>query len=447
MSRRAGNPRLAVAVVMAITVLLACTGASTTVTGGSGGLVPAAFEACYNGKCLSYATWGKHVDKAINGQAVGYAYRVAIRGTITNGYNNYGHARTAADPPVTAMSVKQPFDVASVSKTLTAVAVLNLLSAEHVSVGSAIGPYLPPSWQLGPGVSAITFAELLTQTSGIRYKGTLVPTVPPNAAQDSYDALKALMGQTILPGYKAMCQQDYQQRLQGKQSVLCYNNNNFALLRIIIAYLWHNGNPEYPTLLSLLSLAPDQYDHALDELTAQDYLAYLNSVFGPSIPISCTPQGSGEMLAYIYPGTQHGSDLGDWKTRCGAAGIELSADQMATFLANLGSGAYLPQERVLSTSPYTTTVSEMVSNLYGWDYQYQNTTYGTCVQKNGAFGNKYIPATATDAAIAAAPAVRTLIVYCVKTGLGFAGLANSLLGQSQIGWESDVETAYNASWH
>src|SRR5262249_49848377 len=208
---------------------------------------------------------------------------------------------------------------------------------EHVSVARSIAPYLPPSWQLGPGVSAITFAELLTQTSGIQTYSSLVP---PNAPQDSYDALKGLMRQTIMPGYKAMCRQDYQQRLQGVQGVKCYNNTNFALLRIIIAYLWHDGNPQYPTLLSLLNLPPDQYDHALYELTAQDYLAYLNSVYGPSIPISCTPQSGAKMLAYIYPGVEPGYDWGNWQLTCGAAGIQLSADQMATFLANLAKGAY-----------------------------------------------------------------------------------------------------------
>jgi CubicO group peptidase (beta-lactamase class C family) len=404
----------------------------------TGGLLPTAFETCDNGKCLSYSTWGKLVDAKINGQAVGYAYRIVRGGALTNGYNAFGHARTAADPPVTAMSVKAPFDIASVTKTLTAVAVLHLLAAEQVSVKDSIAPYLPPTWQLGPGVSAITFEQLLTQTSGIQ--------VPKGADDISYSGLKALMGQTIDPGYKASCYQDYQQRLQGEQGVACYTNTNFALFRLIIPYLWHRGNPEYPSLLALLNLAPDQYEKALESLTAKDYLAYLNSVYGPTIPITCTPQSGAKMLAYIYPGGVPGSDWGDWQPVCGAGGIQLSADQMATFLANLEKGAYLPLQRVLSSGPYTTTLPEMVTNLYGWDWRYQNTTHGTCVQKNGGLGNSAMPATSTSPAIPAAPAVRTVIVYCLQTGLGFAGLANSLLGKSQIAWDSIVEAAYNASW-
>jgi CubicO group peptidase (beta-lactamase class C family) len=400
--------------------------------------VPAAFEACYNGKCLSYATWGKHIDDQINGVAVGYAYRIERGGALTNGYKAFGKARTAADPPVTAMSVKAPFNIASVSKTLTAVAVLNLLAAEQVSVKDSIAPYLPPTWQLGPGVSAITFEQLLTQTSGIR--------VPTGADDIRYSGLKALMGQTIDPAYKADCYQDYQRRLQGEQGVKCYTNTNFALFRIIIPYLWHRGNPEYPSLLALLNLPPDQYETALESLTAKDYLAYLNTVYGPSIPITCTPPGGAKMLAYIYPGGASGSDWDDWRLACGAGGIQLSADQMATFLANLAKGAYLPLQRVLSSGPYTTTLPEMVSNLYGWDWRYQDTTHGTCVQKNGGLGNSAIPATSTSPAQPATPAVRTLIVYCLQTGLGFAGLANSLLGKSRGAWDSMVEAAYNASW-
>jgi CubicO group peptidase (beta-lactamase class C family) len=392
--------------------------------------VPGAFEACSNGQCLSYSTWGKHIDDKINGQAVGYAYRVVRDGALTNGYNAFGHARTAADPPVTAMSVKEPYNIASVSKTLTAVAVLHLLAAEQVSVNSAIAPYLPPRWQLGQGVSAITFAELLTHTSGIQVDGI------------RYSELKAIVSQNIdlsPQGYKASCKQDYQRRLQGRQGVLCYQNANFALFRIIIPYLWHENNPYYPSLLSLLNLPPDQYDNALDKLTADDYLSYMNSVYGPSLPISCTPQGSSRMLAYVYPGGGSGTDWRDWKPMCGAGGIQLSADQMATFLANLASGTYLPLKMVLSSGPDTTTLSTMVNSLYGWDWQYQTTTYGTCVQKNGLL----VIADANNNRILN---LTTLIVYCPQTGLAFAGLANSRLGPSLTSWDSIVETAYNESW-
>jgi hypothetical protein len=79
MSHRSWNPRLAVVALMAIIVFLACPGTSSSIVFK----VPAsALEDCSNGKCLIYATWGKKIDNAINGQVVGYAYRVVREGTL-----------------------------------------------------------------------------------------------------------------------------------------------------------------------------------------------------------------------------------------------------------------------------------------------------------------------------------------------------------------------------
>jgi CubicO group peptidase (beta-lactamase class C family) len=429
------NTRLAVGALVAISVLMAllsgCT--SAQVSSAFNGLV----KTCYNGKCLTYKTWGKKIDAAINGKAVGYAYVILHNGVQTQAINAFGQARTAADPPVTGMSFDEPFNIASVTKTLTAAAVLRLLAAQQINVHSSIAPYLPPSWPLGQGVSAITFAQLLTHTSGIQ--------LPPNDTDGiSYTDLKALMGQNIdlsPTGYKQRCINSYNQGM----FVTCYQNTNFALFRIIIPYILGSANP---VPLDHSPFSPPFLDPANDDATAQDYLSYMNSVYGSSFPISCTPQedsfgfpSSSQMLDYLYPGTISRLDEGDWEHICGAGGIQLSVDQMAAFLSNLRSGDYIATTS--SSDPYdpsSTTLFAMVKYMYGWDYQYSN-AYGTCIAKNGGLGVFIGPKNTIFL-----PYLTTLIVYCPQTGLAFAGLANSALGLSQTSWDNIVQKAYNESW-
>ncbi len=389
-------------------------------------------QTCYgNGsKCLTYTTWGKNIDAAINGKAVGYAYVILHNGIETQAINSFGQARTAADSPTKVMSINEPSNIASVTKTLTAAAVLHLLATKHISVNSGITPYLPPSWQLGQNVNLISFSQLLTHTSGIQ---------APNGFNGSYSALKTLMGQNIdvsPTGYKAGCLQAYNQGKFAK----CYQNANFALFRIIIPYILGPANPYPPSE----NQYPDILDPANDGWTAQDYLSYMNSVYGSSFSISCTPQGSARMLSYLYPGGGSGTDWGDWWKTCGHGGIQLSATDMAAFLSNLTSGSYV--SLTPSSNPDTPSLPAMVSNMYGWDYRFPNTTYGICIAKNGDLGfnnsnNVYVPW------------LTTLIVYCPQTGLAFAGLANSRLGTAQTSsfgfpgsWDDIVINAYNASW-
>lgn len=168
---------------------------------------------CINESCLTFTTWAQNIDNLINKQAVGYAYIIMNHGLLM-AKNAFGQAHTATDPPTTAMTEDLSSNVASVTKTITAVAVLKLLAAKGVSVTSPIYPYLPSSWTLGPNVKTITFAELLTHTSGIR------ENFSPNT-DTTYANLQSLI----------------QQGIQLSDKVYSYQNANFALFRIIIPYL------------------------------------------------------------------------------------------------------------------------------------------------------------------------------------------------------------------
>jgi CubicO group peptidase (beta-lactamase class C family) len=356
-------------------------------------------QTCYQGSCLVYATWSQNIEAKINQKAVGYAYIIMNHGLLEVS-KTFGDARTAADAPQTALTLNTKSNVASVTKTMTGVAALKLLAAKNVSVNSSIAPHLPQSWQLGQGVSAITFAQLLTHTSGIR---------DPQNLGTTYSALKTIMAQNILPANK----------------VKNYQNANFALFRILIPYL--NG-------------FNDAGVQDLATATTQRYLTYMNGVYSPDIPISCKPGPTAPTLSYPYPtGATHGTDWGDWTGSCGGGGLHLSVQQMGMFMANLMLNLYLPAS---SNNLNETTLPTMVSMMYGWDFTWP-ATHGPCVEKNGDLGG----------GAPFVPTLSTLYVYCPETGLGFVGFANSTLptmATHNYGFSGALDDivfqAYTASW-
>jgi len=233
-------------------VLISCDSDSTTHN------APA--EICDHGACLVYVDWAAGIDKAINQHAVGYTYLILDHGLVV-AQKTFGLAHTDADPPAVAFSSAYRMNIASVTKTLTAVAALKLLAARHMSIDTPIYSYLPRSWILGQNVKTITFRALLTHTSGIRSSHDLAT---------SYDDLRTLIAQGI----------------NLSDQVYHYQNQNFALFRILIPYL--NGFDD--TGIADLGAA-----------TSQRYLEYMNRVYGRYFPVSCNPYASGSPHILSYP--------------------------------------------------------------------------------------------------------------------------------------------------
>ena len=132
-----------------------------------------------------------------------------------------GQARTNANPPALPMTPDLVTDIASVSKTMTATAILQLLAKDGLPITAKISPYVYPDWTQGANINQLTFQELLAHTSGF---GQL----PGNACGKdiTYSALE-----TIVAG--GVTAADI-----GKPQ---YGNCNFALLRELVPAL--QGKP------------------------------------------------------------------------------------------------------------------------------------------------------------------------------------------------------------
>ena len=105
--------------------------------------------------------------------------------------------------------------VASLSKIVTAIAMTRLLGGAGISPSTPIIDYLPGYWAKGPHVGKITFAELMTHTSGLAFGAT-------NSRSDFKWMKSQIAAGTTHRG------QFY------------YQNMNFGLCRILLATI--NGN-------------------------------------------------------------------------------------------------------------------------------------------------------------------------------------------------------------
>lgn len=247
------------------------------------------------------ASYADKLEARLKNRSTGYSF------TITGGSGNLmvsragGDARRAPDANARKMSADDKFNIASVSKTITAAAVMKLLTEKGLSVDRPVHKYLPSSWTLGPNFETVTFRELLTHRAGIRCD-----------TEVTYDNLKACVAKGTSPALKA------EQK---------YNNSNYALFRFIIPRL--SGYPVMPNIA----------ESKLSGMYASQYADYVRkNVFAPIglNGIELKPIASNPALAYQYPSpVQAGESFGDMTETSASRGWNMSSKQLAIFLHNL----------------------------------------------------------------------------------------------------------------
>ena len=269
----------------------------------AGGLLAVAVNAhgadviCDAAGCMSIKMFSDALTRQLDGRVAGF---VSIIGADAPRIVESGTARTAVDPPARKMAADVPINVASVSKLLTAIAVLQSLSARHLDVDAPVAAYLPADWRRGPHVDTITFRELLTHRAGFRN----------DSNQTSYADLKQQIADGIV--------------LEDKRKVV-YNNKNFALFRIILPYL--NG---------FRDTVPERRDAA----TARAYIEYMRRHIFQPLGIwhaDCKPSAADPPALYypLPPGAAHGIEAGDWTLTCGGGGWVLTANDLFRIMHSL----------------------------------------------------------------------------------------------------------------
>lgn len=301
---------------------------------------PDDIKACDVKGCISEAKLQANICGALSKYSVGYSCQV---GGLRPAFG--GQARTAADPPATPMAPDLVTNVASVSKTMTAIGIIQLLTKNKLSIDSKIAPYLYSDWKEGPNINQLTFKELLTHTSGLGQVSTCGGDV-------TYSRLETLIASGVM------------QSNIGKPQ---YGNCNFALLRELMPALLGQPLTGYPDG----SLRAQQ--------SASLYINYMNvNVFQPvSVPTSACkpPTGTNRILSYPVPAASSaGTDWGDWTLSCGGGGWVLSGDQIFRVISDLATG---------NTLLTKLEKQKMFSNCLGWDCSVRSDCPGPYVCKNG----------------------------------------------------------------
>jgi Beta-lactamase len=307
---------------------------------------PADIIACDSEGCISEAKLHANICGTLANHVVGYSCLVGGLRPISGGL-----ARTSVNPPSTPMSPSLLTDIASVSKTMTATGILQLLAKDGLTIDTKISPYIYSDWKRGSNINQLTFKNLLTHTSGF---GQL-----PNSScgnDITYSALETI----VANGVQA-----------SDIGVPSYGNCNFALLRELM-----------PALLKQpLTNIPNGNQRA--QQSSAMYISYMQSrVFEPvGVQDSlCTPPANASgILSYTYPaGSTSGTDWGDWSMQCGSGGWVLSANDIFDVINNLADG---------NTLLTGVEKKQMFSDCLGWDCAVRPDCPNPNVCKNGDLNN------------------------------------------------------------
>ncbi|HEY6349433.1 MAG TPA: serine hydrolase domain-containing protein [Candidatus Angelobacter sp.] len=302
--------------------------------------------ACDSQGCISEARLSANICNTLANHVVGYSCLVGGMRPASG-----GQARTNSNPPNRAMSSDLVTNIASVSKTMTAIAILQLLAKNGLTIDTKISSYIYSDWSQGSNINQLTFKHLLTHTSGF---GQLAQNACGNDL--TYSALKTIVANGVSKTNIGSPQ---------------YGNCNFALLRELMPALL--GQP--------LKNVPDGPQRAQQSSTM--YINYMNShVFQPvSVPTrQCKPPaGTNDILSYPNPaGSTSGTDWGDWSLSCGGGGWVLSADDIFRVINDLATG------NALLTNAQK---KQMFANCLGWDCAVRSDCPSPNVCKNGDLNN------------------------------------------------------------
>ncbi|MCR9139605.1 MAG: beta-lactamase family protein [Alphaproteobacteria bacterium] len=271
----------------------------------------------------------------LNGTVNGYAF-VITRGNRSR-VGSGGWAKRPVDGGV-AMTINTRSFIASTTKPITAIATLQLLAANNLTLASKIAPWLPNNWVKGPGINQLTFRDLLQHRTGFNqiFMSLSAAKQQENWGND-WDGLKWIVKNGAQPGASAS-----------------YKNANFALLRVIIPKLWK---------------ASGANDADFTGVTKGNngllYVIYVtNHIFKPSnvaIGASCTAGETYRPQALGYDVTEPNENgtmsETSWPNCGGHAGLRLSARDLSRIMVALRKGKLL-------TPPWRFAMDQF---RLGWD--------------------------------------------------------------------------------
>ena len=273
---------------------------------------PALAPAVYG---LDAAGFIQELEGLLTGNVAGFSIRLTENGSSI-GLAGQNWAKEPQDGSE-AWTPDTRMHVASLSKIVTAAAMTRLLGEAGISPCTPIIGYLPGYWVKGPDVDQITFAELLTHTSGLAFGAT-------NSRSDFEWMKEQIAAGTTHLGPVQLPEHE---------------------LRVVPDPARHGQRQPPPGLdragpASAGDKPPSSIDSLWDSSTISAYASYVASeVFAPSeVTGPDFTHDAADALAYNFPVTGNGWDSGDLTSMAGGAGWHMSVDELLQVMATFRRG-------------------------------------------------------------------------------------------------------------
>ncbi len=275
----------------------------------------------------------ENIKQALNNESIGYTYAIVSSGKLKkSGAHGYAvlsrdllpNSGIYPDPKGLAQHPNKRMNIASITKPITATAVLKIIQDKsaanypELTINSKIAPFLPSSWQLGTGVKDLTFKELLSQYSGMDDSGS----------GTSLTAIKDWIAKGV-----TRPKAEYK-----------YMNANLAVFRIILPYMLLN-NSQRAYYSQLYKTDPQAFDTKIANLYKEIVKTEVFQKAGiqnaemyhqTANPYDVTPNVPTRLyhaVGSIQEPNRPGTATGDWTLTGGGGGWYLSAVDLAKFLA------------------------------------------------------------------------------------------------------------------
>jgi len=234
--------------------------------------------------------------------------------------------------------------VASVSKTITAMAAVKMLTDKGLPFTTKIGPYFPVYWNEGQNSPDITFRELLTHHGGF--------------TDANYDGSYPVFKQQIEQGVAA------NRASQGGN----YTNAAFSIVRVLNSTM----TGAVPKDLSMPSgTSATERDAIWDDLTSESFELYVKSkILTPSgVSNVATTPSTGSAFAYTTRPDQAGWDSGELQTQLGGAGFRVSVNDLLNIMGTFRRKGSIvsPQkaQEALDAELGVDTIDTPLGKMYG----------------------------------------------------------------------------------
>ncbi|MFN8348493.1 MAG: serine hydrolase domain-containing protein [Spirosomataceae bacterium] len=256
------------------------------------------------------ALMAQKLEDTLRTKDVGFAFTI-YEGTELIAKGSGGFQSRKADPEGKKnFTPDTKLHIASMTKTLTAMAFLKLAQQKGLHTTDRIAKYLPPAWAQGAGVNQITFGDLLTHRSGIVGLGSNCQNG--SFTENIYSGLRQLIAKGVT-----------------SRGNYCYQNANFGLFRVLV-----------PSILGYSFTGNETADASATE---KQYLAFLQQEIFEKAGVSnatITHPSGNPTYTYNVPISdfQTGWNPGNFAQTLGGYGMYLTATEAGKIYAEALSG-------------------------------------------------------------------------------------------------------------